>query len=147
MTSSQKNKPFCFQAAVFYLFIFLIYSVVVAMHFIVCFSWGFLISCQFSSKVIAKQSSWVHSWVRRLVFDTIAVCCPGEAIPAHQCRPPAAGLLQSLSAAGEGGPCQRARTHQPAGGWQAESAAHHQEWVRSRCDLHTSSFWRSTGAA
>lgn len=55
-------------------------------------------------------------------------CLPlGEALQTHQSRPPAAGMLQSLSAAGEGGSCQHAWTHQPPGGWQTEPPPHQQE--------------------
>lgn len=57
----------------------------------------------------------------------VCVCVTGEALSAHQCRPPAAGLLQSVSAAGEGGSRQRAGTLQPAGRRAAEPAPHHQE--------------------
>lgn len=58
----------------------------------------------------------------------MCVCVsPGETVPTCQCRPPVAGLLQSLSAAGEGGPRQRAWTHELAGGRQAESPPHRKE--------------------
>lgn len=68
----------------------------------------------------------VISWLEAEI-NTCVYVFSGETVPAHQRRPPAAGLHQSLSAAGEGGSCQRARTHQPAGGWQTKSPAHHQE--------------------
>ena len=63
----------------------------------------------------------------------VCVCvCSGETLQTHQSGPPAAGMLQGLSAAGEGSPRQRARAHQPAGGRQAESPPLQQEWV----DVH-----------
>ncbi|XP_058469340.1 uncharacterized protein phip isoform X2 [Solea solea] len=75
--------------------------------------------------------------------------CAGEAQPAHQSRPPAAGLLQSLSTARDRSSRQRAGAHQSVGGRQAESPPHQQELQACGVEgLSTgcTSLWTTTGA-
>lgn len=74
----------------------------------------------------------------KLTVLVVFCVCSGEALQAHRSRPPAAGMLQSLSAAGEGGPRQHAWTYQPFGGRQAESPPHQQEWVNKGANADSS---------